>query len=136
LVMQQDVQENVQFLGGANDETLRRCYQQCDVFALPNRQVGVDIEGFGMVLLEAQACGRPVVAGASGGTAETMRVPQTGRIVNCDGPQELARVLTELLRRPDLLERMGAAGRAWVVNRFDWAALVRQAECLFSGESA
>jgi phosphatidyl-myo-inositol dimannoside synthase len=91
----------------------------------------VDIEGFGMVLLEAQACGRPVLAGASGGTAETMRVPQTGRIVSCEGPHELTRSLAELLRQPDLLERMGVAGRAWVVDRFDWTALARQAEHLF-----
>jgi phosphatidylinositol alpha-1,6-mannosyltransferase len=136
LVDQEDVRQNVQFLGEADDETLLRCYQQCDLFALPNRQVGVDIEGFGMVLLEAQACGRPVLAGASGGTAETMRVPQTGRIVPCDGPQELARVVTELLRRPELLEQMGAAGRDWVVNHFDWAALVRQATRLFSDDTA
>jgi phosphatidylinositol alpha-1,6-mannosyltransferase len=136
MVDEEGVRQSVQFLGERDDETLLRCYQQCDLFALPNRQVGADIEGFGMVLLEAQACGRPVLAGASGGTAETMRVPQTGRIVPCDGPQELARVLTELLRRPYLLERMGAAGRAWVVNHFDWAALTRQAERLFSGETA
>jgi phosphatidylinositol alpha-1,6-mannosyltransferase len=136
LVDREGVRQSVQFLGEADDATLVRCYQQCDLFALPNRQVGVDIEGFGMVLLEAQACGRPVLAGASGGTAETMRVPQTGRVVPCDGPEELARTLTELLRQPDLLERMGAAGRAWVVERFDWAALTRQAERLFAGEAA
>jgi phosphatidylinositol alpha-1,6-mannosyltransferase len=136
LVDREGVRQSVQFLGEADDQTLVRCYQQCDLFALPNRQVGVDIEGFGMVLLEAQACGRPVLAGASGGTAETMRVPQTGRLVPCDGPQELTRVLTELLPQPDLLEGMGAAGRAWVVDRFDWAALTRQAECLFAGETA
>jgi phosphatidylinositol alpha-1,6-mannosyltransferase len=63
-------------------------------------------------------------------------VPSTGRVVPCDGPQELARALTELLLRPELLERMGAAGRAWVVERFDWAALTRQAERLFGGGTA
>jgi phosphatidylinositol alpha-1,6-mannosyltransferase len=135
LARQEGVRESVQFLGEADDATLVRCYQQCDLFALPNRQVGVDIEGFGMVLLEAQACGRPVLAGASGGTAETMRLPQTGRIVSCDGPEELSRALTELLPRPELLQRMGAAGRAWVVERFDWGTLTRQAERLFFGET-
>ena len=90
LAEQEGVRQSVQFLGEVDDETLVRCYQQCDLFALPNRQVGGDIEGFGMVLLEAQACGRPVLAGASGGTAETMRVPETGRVVPCDRPQELA----------------------------------------------
>jgi phosphatidylinositol alpha-1,6-mannosyltransferase len=136
LVDREGVRQHVQFLGEADDATLVRCYQQCDLFALPNRQVGVDIEGFGMVLLEAQACGRPVLAGASGGTAETMRVPQTGRVVPCDGPEELTCVLTELLRQPELLEHMGAAGRAWVVERFDWSALTRQAERLFGCASA
>jgi len=133
LVEQEGVQGNVQFLGEVNDGTLVDCYQQCDLFALPNRQVGVDIEGFGMVLLEAQSCGRPVLAGDSGGTAETMQAPHTGRIVNCDSPEPLAAALEELLLRPELLERMGAAGRAWVVERFDWASLTRQAEQLFFG---
>ncbi len=136
LADREGVRQCVQFLGEADDETLLRCYQQCDLFALPNRQVGADIEGFGMVLLEAQACGRPVLAGASGGTAETMRVPQTGRVVPCDGPEELSRALAHLLLRPELLERMGAAGREWVVSHFDWSALTRQAERLFAGEVA
>ena len=65
--------EHVQFLSELSDEQLVHCYQQSDLFVLPNRAIGRDVEGFGMVLLEAQACGKPVVAGASGGTAETMR---------------------------------------------------------------
>ena len=69
----------VQFLGEVDENTLLRCYQQCDLFALPNRQVGSDIEGFGMVLLEAQACGKPVLAGDSGGTAETLVAGAEGK---------------------------------------------------------
>src|SRR5207249_6848221 len=121
LVDEHGVRESVQFVREVDDVRLVCCYQQCDLFALPNRREGSDIEGFGMVLLEAQACGRPVVAGDSGGTAETMRVPETGRIVNCDNPQPLAEVLTELLLQPDLRPRMGVAGRTWVVCRFGWA---------------
>jgi len=123
---------NVQFLGGASDEILRRCYQQCDLFVLPNRTVGRDFEGFGMVLLEAQACGKPVVAGASGGTAETMRIPETGRVVACDTPGPLAALLTELLSDPAELRAMGARGREWVCAHFDWDALSRRAAELFS----
>jgi phosphatidylinositol alpha-1,6-mannosyltransferase len=119
--------DHVLFLGERPDADLLTCYQQCDLFALPNRQVGQDIEGFGMVLLEAQACGKAVVAGASGGTAETMRVPDTGRIVPCETPGPLAAVLTELLTDPGRLARMGAAGRRWAVEHFDWAALSRRA---------
>jgi phosphatidylinositol alpha-1,6-mannosyltransferase len=119
--------DHVLFLGERPDADLLTCYQQCDLFVLPNRQVGQDIEGFGMVLLEAQACGKPVVAGASGGTAETMRVPDTGRIVPCNTPEPLAAVVAELLADRERLARMGAAGRRWAVEHFDWAALSRQA---------
>ncbi len=136
LVEEHGLRDHVQFLGEVADEQLVLCYQQCDLFVLPNRQEGSDIEGFGMVLLEAQACGRPVVAGDSGGTAETMRVGETGRIVSCDGPDELGRLLPELLARPGERDRMGAAGRRWVVERFDWESLARRAQDIFEGRTS
>jgi len=132
LAQAEGVIEHVQFLGEINDAQLLSCYRQCDLFVLPNRQEGKDIEGFGMVLLEAQACGRPVVAGASGGTAETMQIPATGRVVNCDTPDQLAGLLVEMLADRALLDDMGLAAREWVVSRFDWDALVRQADSLFN----
>jgi phosphatidylinositol alpha-1,6-mannosyltransferase len=125
--------DDVQFLGEAGDDLLVDCYQQCDLFALPNRRVGGDIEGFGMVLLEAQACGKPVLAGASGGTAEAVNEPETGRVVRCDNPDTLAAAVIELLSDRDRLERMGEAARRWAVERFDWGALSRQAAALFEG---
>lgn len=131
LVVQHGVAGQVQFMGEIADDQLITCYQQCDVFALPNRQIGRDIEGFGMVLLEAQACGKPVIAGTSGGTAETMRVGETGYTVPCDGPDELAALLIRLLGDRALCERMGHAGRAWVEAHFDWDLLARQAQQLF-----
>jgi phosphatidylinositol alpha-1,6-mannosyltransferase len=127
LVAQERLQPHVQFLGELNEQELIHSYQQCDLFTLPNRQVGQDIEGFGMVLLEAQACGKPVVAGASGGTAETMRVPDTGRIVPCEVPDELARTVIDLLSDPARLDRMGRAARRWVVAQFDWQPLSQRA---------
>jgi phosphatidylinositol alpha-1,6-mannosyltransferase len=126
LVAREGLGRHVQFLGEVADDVMVQCYQQCDLFVLPNRQVGQDIEGFGMVLLEAQACGKPVVAGTSGGTAETMRIPDTGLIVPCERPDPLAAVLAELLPDPGRLARMGAAGRRWVVEQFDWAAVSRR----------
>ena len=129
----EELADHVQFLGELADDDLVSCYQQCDLFVLPNRQVGQDIEGFGMVLLEAQACGKPVVAGASGGTAETMRIPETGQTVSCDGPAELVALLIEVLSDRERLERMGHAARCWAVERFDWESLTRQAQELFAG---
>lgn len=127
LVQQHGVADHVQFLGEVNDETMIRCYQQCDLFALPNRQVGRDIEGFGMVLVEAQACGRPVLAGASGGTRETMDIGRTGVVVPCEKAEALATEVTRLLLDRDGLEEMGKAARPWVVEHLDWNALSKQA---------
>lgn len=131
LIAQEKMSEHVQLLGNLDDERLLSCYQQCDLFALPNRAVGRDIEGFGMVLLEAQACGKPVLAGASGGTAETMAVPETGVIVPCETPDPLAAQVVELLTDRDRLARMGQAARRFVVERFDWGALAWQAREVF-----
>jgi phosphatidylinositol alpha-1,6-mannosyltransferase len=131
LVSGEGLGRHVQFLGQLEEEELVRCYQQCDLFVLPNRQVGTDIEGFGIVLLEAQACGKPVVAGASGGTAETMQIPDTGQVVPCDGPEELARLVVDLLGDRQRLDRMGEAARRWTVERFDSTALSARAEALF-----
>lgn len=125
------VSNNVQFLGEASDQQLLQCYQQCDLFVLPNRSIGRDVEGFGMVLLEAQACGKPVVAGASGGTTETMRVPETGRNVPCETPEPLGATINELLSDRLQRIRMGERGRTWVCERFDWEALSREAAELF-----
>jgi phosphatidylinositol alpha-1,6-mannosyltransferase len=135
LVRREGLDAHVQFLGELTDDDLVSCYQQCDLFVLPNRQVGQDIEGFGMVLLEAQACGKPVLAGASGGTAETMCVPQTGHVIPCETPEYLARTVAELLGDAPRLRQMGEAARQWAVETFDWEALVKRAEQLFGIES-
>ncbi|MGE3805055.1 MAG: glycosyltransferase family 4 protein [Gemmataceae bacterium] len=125
------LEAQVLFMGEIDDATLQRCYQQCDLFVLANRTIGADFEGFGMVLLEAQACGKPVVAGESGGTAETMRIPETGLVLPCEEPDLLAEKLAELLKDPDRLAGMGAAGRQWTVDHFDWDVLSQQARQLF-----
>jgi phosphatidylinositol alpha-1,6-mannosyltransferase len=133
LAVQLGVADRVQFLGEPSDELLIRCYQQCDLFVLPNRDVNGDFEGFGMVLVEAQSCGKPVVAGASGGTAETMNVGHTGYVVPCEQPGPLAELLCELLPDRARLERMGEAGRPWVLQQFNWPTLVEQAQSMFAG---
>ena len=127
LVAEHGVSDVVQFRGVPTDAELVECYQQCDLFALPNRQVGWDFEGFGIVLLEAQACGKPVIAGRSGGTAEAMDPPFTGRLVCCDTPDALAETVSGLLDDADARRAMGARARAWVVERFDWRVLASEA---------
>ncbi len=131
MVEEEGLSPHVQFLGEADDQQLIAAYQQCDLFILPNRQVGQDIEGFGMVFLEAQACGRPVIAGASGGTAEAVNAPVSGRVIPCETPEQISLTMAELLRDPAQLDAMGRAGREWVCANFEWSSLAEQARELF-----
>lgn len=132
LVAETETSAHVEFRGEPADDELLLCYQQCDLFVLPNREINKDIEGFGMVLVEAQACAKPVVAGASGGTAETMQHGRTGLIVDCSGPDLLAQTVVELLQDVPRRVAMGRAARAWAVERFDWESLARQAAEIFA----
>jgi phosphatidylinositol alpha-1,6-mannosyltransferase len=125
----------VQFARASTDDELVTMYQQCDLFALPNRKVGWDFEGFGIVLLEAQACGRPVIAGASGGTSETLLPGRSGELVNADSADAVAAVCIELLEDAERRAAMGVVGRRHVVERFDWSPLANRAAALFSTRS-
>ncbi len=125
------VRDAVQFLGNADEDLLLTCYQQCDLFALPCRQIGWDVEGFGMVLVEAQACGKPVLAGRSGGTADTLEDGVTGHLVSGDVTSDLEIATIALLRDPMRRARMGLSARRRAEAHFDWAPLVRDAMDLF-----
>jgi phosphatidylinositol alpha-1,6-mannosyltransferase len=109
-----------------------QCYQQSDIFILPNRTIGNDIEGFGMVLVEAQACGRPVIAGESGGTKETMLVNQSGLVIDCTDAQLISTKVAKLLADPESCVQMGKIGRKHVESELDWQAHVQKASLLFN----
>jgi phosphatidylinositol alpha-1,6-mannosyltransferase len=127
LVDELQVHDYVQFRGTPRDDELIQCYQQCDLFVLANRQVGWDFEGFGIVLLEAQACGKPVVAGVSGGAPETLEAGVSGEVVDGDSVDSVAEVVASLLDDPDRRARMGAAARRRIERHFTWDILARQA---------
>jgi phosphatidyl-myo-inositol dimannoside synthase len=97
-------------------------YAAGDVFAMPcrTRRAGLDVEGLGMVFLEAAACGRPVVAGTSGGAPEAVRDGVTGHVVDPRSPEAVATAICRLLDDPAKGRAMGAAGRAWVEQRWSW----------------
>ncbi len=120
LVRRLGLSESVRFHGEVDDVTLLAAYQQCDLFALPNRVVDGDFEGFGMVILEAQACGKCVVAGNSGGTAEALSNHESGELLEADSASCLAEGIGTLLLDPERRRRMGERGRAFVLEKFDF----------------
>jgi phosphatidylinositol alpha-1,6-mannosyltransferase len=131
LVDELGLQNHVILQGELREDELIHAYQQCDLFALPNREVNGDIEGFGLVLLEAQACGKPVLAGDSGGTREAVGAPASGVVIDCSDPGRIADAVIEMLSDRVRLEEMGVAGREWVCRSFDWEICVENARGTF-----
>jgi glycosyltransferase involved in cell wall biosynthesis len=106
---------NFKFLGNLKEDALPAVYGCADVFVLPSIQ-----EGQGIVLLEAQASGKPVVAFDVGGVNEAVQNKQTGILVKRGSSAELADALLKILSDRSLREKMGSAGRKFVEENFTW----------------
>ncbi|HTK61368.1 MAG TPA: glycosyltransferase family 4 protein [Pseudonocardia sp.] len=133
------VADHVVFTGAVRWDELPAHHNVGDVFALPcrTRGRGLDVEGLGIVLLEAAATGLPVVAGRSGGAPETVRPGHTGEVVDGRDIGELAETLAGLLSDPDRAREMGAAGRDWMSREWQWSGSARRlARFLGAGTSA
>jgi phosphatidyl-myo-inositol dimannoside synthase len=118
----------VVFAGEVLDEELPAYHAAADVFAMPcrSRVAGLEVEGFGMVFLEAAATGRAVVAGDSGGAAEAVVDGDTGLVVDGRHPGAVAEAVATLLADPVQAAAMGKAGRARVEGSFGWPGLTER----------
>ncbi|MEB3071062.1 glycosyltransferase family 4 protein [[Mycobacterium] vasticus] len=127
------VADSVTFTGGVPAAELPAYYLLGDVFAMPcrTRGSGMDVEGLGIVFLEASAAGVPVVAGDSGGAPETVLDNRTGRVVDGRSVSQIADAVSTLLADPDRAAAMGNAGREWATGHWGWDGLAdRMAELL------
>ncbi len=106
-------------------DQLPAVHAAADVFAMPcrTRWFGTDVEGLGIVYLEAQAVGRPAIAGTSGGAPEAVRDGITGSVVDGRDEDALVAALDRWLADPDGRRIAGRAGRAWVEQRWSWTAI-------------
>ncbi|MER6524431.1 glycosyltransferase family 4 protein [Streptomyces sp. NPDC001508] len=125
------VAASVRFTGAVPWSELPAHYGAGDVFAMPcrTRRGGLDVEGLGIVYLEASATGLPVVAGDSGGAPDAVLDGETGWVVRGGDPNEAAERITTLLADPALRRRMGDRGRQWIEQTWRWPL---QAETLKS----
>ncbi|MFJ5924096.1 glycosyltransferase family 4 protein [Kitasatospora sp. NPDC092948] len=129
LVDRVGVRKSVVFTGAVPWEELPAHYGAGDVFAMPcrTRRGGLDVEGLGIVYLEASATGLPVVAGDSGGAPDAVREGETGFVVpGKNGETVLAERLVRLLGDPELRREMGEAGRKWVHDAWRWDMLAER----------
>lgn len=135
LAMDCKVADHVTFTGGVPDDELPAHHALADVFAMPcrTRGAGLDVEGLGIVFLEASASGVPVIAGQSGGAPETVRHNKTGLVVDGTSVDEVADAVADLLTDRDRAAAMGAAGRQWVTANWRWDTLAIRLAGLLGG---
>lgn len=126
------VTDAVRFTGAVPWKDLPAHYGAGDVFAMPcrTRRGGLDVEGLGIVYLEASATGLPVVAGDSGGAPDAVLDGETGWVVKGGSPDQSADRILTLLRDPELRQRMGARGRQWVAESWRWDLLADRLKAL------
>ena len=128
LAIELGVSNRVIFAGRLADEDLAELYALCDLFVMPSREQlnEKDVEGFGIVFLEANACAKPVVGGRSGGVPEAIVDGVTGLLVDPSCPDELADAIARLLTDRDLADRLGKQGRLRAVNDFSWERVAKR----------
>ncbi|WP_329130929.1 glycosyltransferase family 4 protein [Streptomyces sp. NBC_01476] len=122
------VMSAVRFTGAVPWSELPAHHGAGDVFAMPcrTRRGGLDVEGLGIVYLEASATGLPVVAGDSGGAPDAVLDGETGWVVRGGSPGQAADRIRTLLRDPELRARMGRRGRLWVEESWRWDLLAER----------
>lgn len=128
LAAETGVSDSVRFTGAVPWEELPAHYGAGDVFAMPcrTRRGGLDVEGLGIVYLEASATGLPVVAGDSGGAPDAVLDGETGWVVRGGSPEAAADRIVTLLGDSELRARMGERGREWVEERWRWDLLAER----------
>ncbi len=120
----------IQFIGFVEERDLPALYNLADIFLMPSRFLKPegDVEGFGMVFLEAGACGCPVIGGRSGGIPEAVLDQKTGFLVDPGDPQDLARKVVTLLADAGKRELMGVRARRRALERFNWQRITQDFE--------
>ena len=110
LVAQVGAEPYTHFAGFVEDGQVPMYYGAADIFLQPNRDLGGDTEGFGIVFLEANACGTPCIGGIAGGTADAIRDGVTGFRVDAEDPSAIGEAVLRLTQSSELRQRMGLAG--------------------------
>ncbi len=117
--------ERVRFVGAVDGRLKLALFGACDVFAMPAIREGTDVEGFGMVFLEAAACGKPSLAGIAGGQADAVDHERTGLVVDGTDREAVTAALDRLLSDKRWRTGLGEAAYGWA-HQFDWDRVVQR----------
>ena len=136
LIREHHLEGAVHRIGAVGEAELPRWMNACDVFAMPNREIDGDNEGFGMVFIEAAACGKPSLAGEAGGTGSAVLHEQTGIRVDGNEITQVADGLRRLLTEPQLARALGQAGLDRVESKFAWEQVASATQRAILAEKA
>ena len=131
--IQLGVLANISFVGRVQYRELPRFICVGEIFAMPSRSrlAGLEVEGLGIVYLEASACGLPVVGGLSGGAPDALLEGETGFAVDGRNPEAVASAIIKLLANPSLGIAMGKRGRQWIIDEWEWRHWSERFNALF-----
>jgi phosphatidylinositol alpha-1,6-mannosyltransferase len=126
---------SVRFTGPVPEADLPGYYAAADIFAMPcrTRRGGLDVEGLGIVYLEASAAGLPVIGGDSGGAPDAIEPGESGYVVPGRDLDALVSRLTALLADPAAAAAMGEKGQAWVHREWRWDLVAARLEHILAG---
>jgi phosphatidylinositol alpha-1,6-mannosyltransferase len=135
LVHSLGIEESVRFIGRVQYSALPAHIQLGDLFAMPSRSrfFGLEVEGLGIVYLEASSCGVPVIAGASGGAPDAVLEGETGVVVNGSDVHAIADTVVNLLNKPELRRQMSERGREWASQEWNWVLWGQRFEKMLLG---
>ena len=128
LLTEMKLNEHVKLLGALDDDAVVDLYQACDIVVFPALAMLDDVEGFGIVLLEAAAAGKPVVATRTGGTGEAVEAGASGVLIAPDDYRSMTQSITQLLADRETRLAIGEYAQRRVKERFSWSAIIPRYE--------
>jgi phosphatidylinositol alpha-1,6-mannosyltransferase len=131
--IQLNVLQHISFVGRVQYSELPRFLSVGEIFAMPSRSrlAGLEVEGLGIVYLEASACELPVIGGLSGGAPDAVLEGETGFAVDGLDPSAVAAGVIRLLEDPELAKAMGKRGRQWIIDEWEWRHWSERFNALF-----
>lgn len=125
-IINYQLQDKVLIITDATDEDKYKWYETCDAFIMPSRNINGDFEGFGIVYLEANLAGKPVIAGDSGGVRDAVEDDINGLLVDSGNKEATGNAIINLMQNPELRKKLGEQGRERALKYFQWEDKIKE----------